>query len=56
MFSSEEEDDRELLIVLDEWIGLVDSLKGKQKSWWDYIGKAGEDTAESCRIWENLGR
>jgi hypothetical protein len=31
LFSSEEEDDRELLIVLDEWIGLINSLKEKQK-------------------------
>jgi len=32
MFSGEEEDDWELLIVLDEWIDLVDGLKEKQKS------------------------
>jgi len=31
MFSSKEEDDRELLIVLDKWIDLVNSLKEKQK-------------------------
>ena len=50
MFSGEEEDDKELLIALDEWIGLVDGLKEKQKSRQDYIGKAGEDAVESYRI------
>jgi hypothetical protein len=55
MFSSEEEDDKELLIALDKWIGLVNSFKEKQKNQQDCIGKAGEDTTESYRIQENLG-
>jgi hypothetical protein len=55
-FSGEEYDDRELLIALDEWISLLDSLKIKQKAREDRIGKAGEDTARSKRIQENLGR
>ena len=50
MFSGEEEDDRELLIALDERISLLDGLKDKQKGRQDCIGKAGEDTAESYRI------
>jgi hypothetical protein len=55
-FSREEEDDREVLIVLDEWISLLDSLKTKQKAREDRIGKAGEDTAQSKRMQENLSR
>ena len=55
-FSGEEEDDRELLIVLDEWISHLDSLKQKQQAREDRIGKAGDETAESKRIQENLGR
>jgi hypothetical protein len=53
---SGEEDDRELPIVLDEWISLLDSLKTKQKAREDRIGKAGQDTAQSKRLQENLGR
>ena len=49
-FSGEEEDDRELLIVLDEWISLIDSFKSKQKAREDRIGKAGDETAECIRI------
>jgi hypothetical protein len=44
-FSREEEDDKERLIVLDEWISLLDSLKTKQKAREDRIRKAGQDTA-----------
>ena len=56
LFSGEEEDDRELLIALDEWISLLDGLKEKQKNREDRIGKAGEETERSRRAQENLGR
>jgi hypothetical protein len=49
LFSSKEEDDKELLIALDEWISLVDSLKQKQKDQGDRIGKAREETIRSQR-------
>ena len=55
-FSGEEEDDRELLIILDEWISHLDSLKQKHQAREDCIGKGGDETAESKRIQENLGR
>jgi len=56
LFSDEEEDDRELLIALDEWIGLLDGLKEKQKDQEDRIGKAGNETVQSRRLQENLGK
>jgi hypothetical protein len=56
LFSGEEEDDRELLIALDEWISLLDGLKEKQKDREDRIGKAGKETIRSRRAQENLGR
>jgi hypothetical protein len=55
-YSGEEEDDREFLIAIDEWISLVDSLKERQKAKEARIGKADSETLESKRIQENLGR
>ena len=42
--SGEEEDKKELLIALDEWIDLINGLKEKQKAREDCLGRAAEDT------------
>ena len=54
-FSGEEEDDREFLIAIDEWISLLDGFRKKQEEREVHIGKAKEETRESRWIQENLG-
>ena len=53
--SGEEEDKKELLIALDEWIDLIDGLKEKQKAREDRLGRAAEDTETLQQLQENLG-
>ena len=53
--SGEEEDEKELLIALDEWIDLINGLKEKQKAREDCLGRVAEDTETSRQLQENLG-